>query len=122
MGQTTIFLFPPEYFFENILENPGSIFAQIVKIVRVSMLLFRTDGIPETITPISPASLFDTRAEIHPSSFFYFSSVIIARCFPLASTSVWVRLARLKLAVPAVCGLTVTVPSREVDFTSPSSR
>src|SRR5258706_8656168 len=52
----------------------------------------------------------------------YFSSVMIARCFPRTNVSLCVRLRRLNLAVPEVYGFTTACPSGVVDFRSPSPR
>src|SRR5438270_1534326 len=52
----------------------------------------------------------------------YFSSVMIARCFPFISVSVCVRSRRLNRTVPLVYLFTTSFPSGVVDFKSPSSR
>src|SRR5438270_13975133 len=52
----------------------------------------------------------------------YCKSVMKARCFPLTSVSVCVRLRVLNLTVPEVYGFTTDRPSGVVDFRSPSSR
>src|SRR5581483_5878540 len=96
---------------------------RILRDQRVHVLIhevFKTCAITRVLTPQQWRKKGKNGYGMSPHR--YFSSVMMACCFPRISVSVCVRSRRLNRAMPGLYGFTVFLPSGVVDCRSPSSR